>query len=265
MRILQTHVDYIEYEPIKKELKSAEDVEMKKTRVENALVLFTSVEKGDDPSVGKKAIDEVNEFAGKIKCGRVLVYPFAHLSRDLSKPSEAMEVLEAMVKRAEELGLEVSRAPFGWNKAMEMKVKGHPMAEQSKVFSTEGVGGEKISEAIKAEEKITSSWHIFEPSGKLSAASGFDFSGSANLKKFVGYEIEKVRAVHQMPPHITLMKKLEMVDNEPGSDPGNFKFLPKGRIVKALLEQWVTQKTVDYGAMEVETPIMYDYEHPALK
>jgi threonyl-tRNA synthetase len=61
------------------------------------------------------------------------------------------------------------------------------------------------------------------------------------------------------------MKKLEMVDYEEGSDPGNLRYLPKGRLVKGLLEDYVTRKTVDYGAMEVETPVMYDYEHPVLK
>jgi len=39
----------------------------------------------------------------------------------------------------------------------------------------------------------------------------------------------------------------------------------KGFDVKSLLEEYVTEKTIDYGAMEIETPIMYDCEHPALK
>ncbi|HEX2923139.1 MAG TPA: threonine--tRNA ligase, partial [Chloroflexota bacterium] len=35
-------------------------------------------------------------------------------------------------------------------------------------------------------------------------------------------------------------------------------------LVKRLLEQHVTRMVVGYGAMEVETPILYDYNHPAL-
>ena len=61
------------------------------------------------------------------------------------------------------------------------------------------------------------------------------------------------------------MRKLELVDYEPGSDPGNFRFFPKGKMIKSLIEEWVGNKMSDYGAMEVETPIMYDYEHPVLK
>ena len=43
------------------------------------------------------------------------------------------------------------------------------------------------------------------------------------------------------------------------------KYQAKGRLMKSLLERWISDKTARYGAMEVETPIMYDYEHPALK
>ena len=61
------------------------------------------------------------------------------------------------------------------------------------------------------------------------------------------------------------MRSLELVDYEPASDPGNFRYYPKGRMVKALLEEYVTGMVHDYGGMEVETPIMYSLEHPTLK
>jgi threonyl-tRNA synthetase len=64
---------------------------------------------------------------------------------------------------------------------------------------------------------------------------------------------------------VELMRRLELVDYEPGSDPGNMRYYPKGRLVKSLLENYVLDKASDMGAMEVETPIMYDMEHPTLK
>jgi threonyl-tRNA synthetase len=67
-----------------------------------------------------------------------------------------------------------------------------------------------------------------------------------------------------MPPHVLLMKRLEIADYEMGSDPGNIRWYPKGRLIKSLLEQFVTAKMNEYGAMEVETPIMYDFHHPSL-
>jgi threonyl-tRNA synthetase len=60
------------------------------------------------------------------------------------------------------------------------------------------------------------------------------------------------------------MKRLEIADYEAGSDPGNIRWYPKGRMIKSLLEQYVTSRVAAYGAMEVETPIMYDFNHPSL-
>ena len=93
----------------------------------------------------------------------------------------------------------------------------------------------------------------------------FKFKGHVNLQKFSQYEIKKTRAVTVMPPHVPLMKRLEIADYEPGSDPGNIRWYPKGRMIKSLLEQYVTNRVAAYGGMEVETPIMYDFNHPSLK
>ncbi|MBI2084271.1 MAG: hypothetical protein HYT70_01495 [Candidatus Aenigmarchaeota archaeon] len=88
MRILQSHADFIEYEPTKREIKQAEEVTKKKYRLKDVVVLFVSVEDSDDESVGKKAIDDVKNFLGKVKCKKILIYPFAHLSRDLANPNQ---------------------------------------------------------------------------------------------------------------------------------------------------------------------------------
>jgi len=131
---------------------------------------------------------------------------------------------------------------------------------------------QEVSEALKAEEKMASEWHILDLDGKLhkleiknGKISGFDFKHHPNLEKFAKYEMAKVRVYDQEPPHIQLMKKLEMVDFEEGSDPGNLRYYPAGRFVKKMLETYVTRKVVQYGGMEIETPIMYDYNHPSLK
>ena len=61
-----------------------------------------------------------------------------------------------------------------------------------------------------------------------------------------------------------MMQSLELVDYEPASDSGNFRWYPKGRMIKGLLEQHINNIVRDIGGMQVETPIMYDIEHPAL-
>ncbi|MCW1296604.1 MAG: threonine--tRNA ligase [Candidatus Parvarchaeota archaeon] len=130
---------------------------------------------------------------------------------------------------------------------------------------------EIISEALKAEERLKSYWYILTEEGKLypikiegNDVTGFDFKNYENLKKFARYEMAKVRASEKEPPHIALMKKLELVNFEHGSDPGNLRYYPNGRLIKKLLERFVSQKVIEYGGMEVETPVMYDFKHPVL-
>jgi threonyl-tRNA synthetase len=148
MRILQQHLDFIEYEPIGKEISSAEDIpDKKKQRYEEIIALFVSVEPGDDDEVAKKAVEGTKSFLEKLKVNRIIIYPYAHLSPDLARPKDALEVLKKMEAYAKEAGLETYRAPFGWNKAFQIKVKGHPLAEQSRVYSAAAVA----SAAPKAE------------------------------------------------------------------------------------------------------------------
>jgi len=42
-------------------------------------------------------------------------------------------------------------------------------------------------------------------------------------------------------------------------------YYPKGRLIKSLIEEYVTKRVIDYGGMEVETPIMYDMNNPILE
>ena len=265
MRILQLHSDFIEYKPIKKEVAMAEEAEKKTSRLEDLVVLFTSVEEGDDEAVAKRAVDEVKVALEKLGAKRILIYPYAHLSSNLAKPSNALRILKVMEKYAKEAGIETHRTPFGWNKQFSLSIKGHPLAEQLRVIAPgKKKEEERVSEAVKAEETLKSTWFIMEPNGKMTPVEKFNFKGHEMLEKFAKYEMAKVRAVQQVPPHVTLMKKLGLTDYEFASDPGNFRWPPKGRLVKALLERYVTQTVTEYGGMEVETPIMYDFNHPSL-
>jgi len=267
MRMLQLHSNFIEYKPIQKEIAIAEEAEKKPVRYEEIVVLFTAVEEGDDGAVAQNAIDEVQAFLKNIKVNRILIYPYAHLSSNLAKPTEALKIVKTMEARAKDKDIETYRAPFGWNKEFTISTKGHPLAEQFRVFLTTEVKEkkeEKVSEAVKAEEKLESFWYILQPDGEMTPVGEFNFKDYENLQKFANYETSKVRASQQMPPHVTLMKRLEIADYEAGSDSGNIRWYPKGRLIKSLLEQFVTARMVEYGAMEVETPVMYDLHHPSL-
>ncbi|ASJ12101.1 threonine--tRNA ligase [Thermococcus thioreducens] len=271
MRMLLIHSDYLEYEVKDRALKNPEPIseEQKKGRLDEVLAVFISVEKVDETNpeeVVEKALTEIKDVAGQVKANRVFVYPFAHLSSELAKPDVALDVLRKLEERLRDEGFEVKRAPFGYYKAFKLSCKGHPLAELSRTIVPTGeVKAEEVPEALKKEEELVSYWYILTPEGELIDVDKFDFTGHENLRKFANYEISKSRIADREPPHVRIMLDHELVDYEPGSDPGNLRYYPKGRLIKGLLEQYVTEKVVEYGAMEVETPIMYDFEHPALE
>ncbi len=265
VRILQLHCDSIEYTPTKKEIKSAEeDVSTDTTRLEELVVAFVAVEKDDDSSVAQDAISQIKNSMEKIGCKKLLLYPYAHLSSNLASPNLAMSLLKEMESSASEL--DVSHSPFGWTKSYKVQVKGHPLAESSKVITKETLSSqdEVTSEALKSESKIKSYWYIMSPDGSMTPMSEFNFSNHQKLEILSKYESAKKRSVDEPPPHVALMKKMAIADYESASDQGNMRFFPNGRLIKSLIEQYVTARVKEYGGYEVETPIMYDSHHPSM-
>lgn len=279
MQLLLIHSDFIEYE-VKKSTPVAEKIEddVRSGRMEEALTAFTAVEKPDEASpqyVIDKAAEAIASVAGQVKTSSIMLYPYAHLSSNLSSPKTAVDVLKGLEDALKSKGYEVKRSPFGWYKAFTIKCKGHPLSELSRTIRPEGVEtvtisapaekAEVVSEAIKNEEKLKSFFYVLDTDGVLKDPKSFDYKGHDKLAAFVDYEMAKKRAVDRVPPHVELMKRMEIADYEPGSDPGNMRFYPKGRMMKSLLESFVLNEAYKKGAMEVETPIMYDMEHPTLK
>jgi threonyl-tRNA synthetase len=303
MRVIQLHSDFIEYTPVRKEIEQAEEnISNDKVRLEDLVVILTAVEKGDNEKVVYEAVEEIKKYLNTVKSEKLLIYPYAHLSSNLASPKEAFEILRLFENTARNFLQDVYRAPFGWTKAFNIKVKGHPLAENAKEIKSSDSGvsrrikvkeqyahglppsfkeesapksqtaqeEEKISIALKAEEKLESSWYIFDTrtqsnESKLIPISEYQFKkDQVNLRKLASYELQKKRAVDEQPPHVKVMKKLGIADYEPASDVGNMRYYPKGKLIKSLIEQYVTTKVIEYGAMEVETPIMYDSKHPSM-
>jgi threonyl-tRNA synthetase len=266
LQLLLIHSDFIEFET-KRPTKFAEKIEetAKKGRLEEALCAFIAVEKfdvEDQDAVVEEGAKQISDVAEQVHAKKIMLYPYAHLSPNLSDPDTAVKILKGLQQTLSG-DYEVVRAPFGWYKAFTLSCKGHPLSELSRTIKLGE--GEVVSQALKSEAKAVSYWKIMDLDGTMVDANKFDLAGHENLGKFTQYEIAKSRAVDAVPPHVELMRRLELVDYEPGSDSGNMRYYPKGRLIKALIESYVLDKATDMGAMEVETPIMYDMEHPTLK
>ena len=285
MRLLQLHAEFMEYEPVEEELNDAEkDISKSKTRLESLIVVFVSVEKGDNKIIIEKAIEEIKNYTENLKVNRILIYPYSHLSSHLASPKFAFDIIKELETKLRKIINEVNRAPFGWTKGFNIKVKGHPLAENFKVisdmqFPIKGkdeifqkedlnqlvLDTEPISFALKSEERQQSVWFILDTNGVLTPLEEFKSEKNSNLKRFVEYETSKRRSSDEQPPHVGLMKKMAIADYEPASDAGNMRYYPKGRLMKSLIEQFVTNNVLEYGGIEVETPIMYDTKHPSME
>jgi len=238
MKILQLHSDYIEYEPVKKEAPNAEDVSKVKTRLDDILVLMTCVEKGDDASVGKAAVDDATKFMKTMKVERVILYPYAHLSSELSDPATALAVMKEMEAYAKSLKLDVVRAPFGWTKKFTIAAKGHPMAEQLHSYGKSGKEA-KPSAPKSVEREIT----------KLDEKS-------LDEKKAVMFRAAKIDA-NELPPndHRVIGQQMDLYSFHDAA-PGMPFFHNNGMVViNELLKYW-KELHKQGGYIEAKTPII---------
>ncbi|MBM3228769.1 threonine--tRNA ligase, partial [Candidatus Pacearchaeota archaeon] len=152
MKTLNLHVDYIKFKPLKKALNTVEplsELDKKEKLVKEALVVLTAVEKTDilNEILIKKFIDSIKDIAKQVNTKRIVLYPYAHLSSNLSSPEIAMKILMTSEKELSKQNFEVIRAPFGYYKEFELKVKGHPLSELSREIGIEErIKKEKIEE-----------------------------------------------------------------------------------------------------------------------
>lgn len=142
MKTLNLHCDYIKFKALKKALKSIDEIAPNQKldgELKECLVVMIAVENGDSMAVVKELINSIKKISSDVKTKNIVLYPYAHLSSNLGKPDLAMEILNKAEKQLKDFN--VVKAPFGYYKTFELKVKGHPLAELSREFKVK-VGNE---------------------------------------------------------------------------------------------------------------------------
>ncbi|KQC05707.1 MAG: threonine--tRNA ligase [Methanoculleus sp. SDB] len=258
MRILLIHSDHISYEARKKTPVAEEEISPADA-LDEALTAFCAVEAGDEENpadIIARTADEIAETAGKLNTDRVMVYPYAHLSSDLSSPDVAVRVLRGIEERLKSTtSLTVKRAPFGWYKAFSLVCKGHPLSELSRTITP--------GEESAAEKKVVEhEFFVLTPDGERKEPA--EFLGSGDLGLLITKETGLAVPAGGEPLHVELMRAKELVDYEPRSDVGHHRWMPKGKLVRDLLADYVLSLVLDYGGMPVETPVMYDLADRAI-
>jgi threonyl-tRNA synthetase len=256
MRLLLIHSDYIEYEA-KKKTKMAEEGGVLADREEDALTVFSAVESVDQEDIEgviAQAIDEIKKTAGQVHTEKIVIYPYAHLSSDLAPANVAVPALNAIKDGLTAEGFAVKRAPFGWYKSFKISCKGHPLSELSKTIVPGGEEGEAIS-IKKGKKEVTHDWFVLTPDGK--SHDYHEYLDNTPFGCLVKKELGVAEPTGGEPAHVGLMRAKELVDYEPASDVGCLRWMPKGKLVRDLLADYVLTILLPYGATPVETPVMY--------
>ena len=114
-----------------------------------------SVDEANLEETIEKTVSEIEKVAAQVKTNRIMLYPYAHLSSDLSSPKVAVQVLKR-IETALSGKYEVKRAPFGWYKAFSISCKGHPLSELSRSIRPEATAkpADKVEETGEKEEVV---------------------------------------------------------------------------------------------------------------
>jgi len=253
MQLLLIHSDNIEYSAQKKTPVAEEEI-IPQDSLDEALTVFCAVESIDEDDIEgtvKKAVAEILETSKKLGTKNIMLYPYAHLSSDLSSPKAAVEVLKKMEAGCLcEEDYTIKRAPFGWYKSFKLSCKGHPLSELSRTITPGDV------EEKPEKKKVTHEFFVMTPEGEVKDYK--DYADNSPLGMLIKKETGMSKESGKEPIHVSLMRSKELVDYEPLSDVGQHRWMPKGKLVRDLLGDYVLGLVLDYGGMPVETPVMYD-------
>jgi threonyl-tRNA synthetase len=195
---------------------------------------------------------------------KVLVYPWAHLSKFLSSDDSAMNVCPRIAEILKERGIEAGYSPFGWYKSFKVNCIGHEVAEMYR----------DVKLYIQPEEHIMNAeFKVLLPSGeeepiqynKDETIKPLNSLDDEDFFLFIKSELGSRRAdKSEEPVHISVMKELELVDFDPNSDKGIFRWYTKGMIMRNIIKNYIEGRLIDYGALLVDTPIMYTVKNKKL-
>lgn len=110
------------------------------TQVSEALIVLSSVERGDEHApelVAVRASAEIVKLAGQLKVSTVVLHPFAHLFAELGPPESAIDVLSRTQQKLNESELHAIRTPFGWFNTLQIDAKGHPLSRVARIVTAE--------------------------------------------------------------------------------------------------------------------------------
>ncbi|MDT7969147.1 MAG: threonine--tRNA ligase [Vulcanisaeta sp.] len=248
MRLLFIHAEDFSYQVRDKAVENPEPLtpDLERGSAKNVLVVFMSVEEGDseDPSYISYVTDQILDVLNRVKASQVVLYPYAHLSPNLASPSKALGVLLAVYNNLREKSpVPVSRAPFGYYKAFDIKCYGHPLSELSKSLSPTMVTTQAKQQVVSRDYYV-----VLTPNGEEYDATKYQFKpGEEDLMALVEKEVlRKELEGGGEPRYIDYCRKFGF-EWEPMSDAGHMRYGPAATLMMELVEDYAWKLANELG------------------
>ncbi|MDT7862836.1 MAG: threonine--tRNA ligase [Vulcanisaeta sp.] len=248
MRLLFIHAEDFSYQVRDKAVENPEPLtpDLERGSAKNVLVVFMSVEEGDseDPSYISYVTDQILDVLNRVKASQIVLYPYAHLSPNLASPSKALGVLLAVYNNLREKSpVPVSRAPFGYYKAFDIKCYGHPLSELSKSLSPTMVTTQAKQQVVSRDYYV-----VLTPNGEEYDATKYQFKpGEEDLMALVEKEVlRKELEGGGEPRYIDYCRKFGF-EWEPMSDAGHMRYGPAATLMMELVEDYAWKLANELG------------------
>lgn len=101
------------------------DILDEKQSAHDCILTFVTIEEGDSTVHYDKLINEILKFTIDTKHENVFLCPFAHLSKNLASPKDAIVLINYMMERLKSL-VNLSEGHFGSDKEVLLHSYGHP-------------------------------------------------------------------------------------------------------------------------------------------
>ena len=229
MKTLNLHCDYIKWKGLKKALKTIDEIapnQELENSSEECLAVLISIEKDDNSKTSKETVKSIVDIAKQVKTKNIVLYPYAHLSSNLGNPKLAIKLMSEIENSLKSYS--VKKAPFGYYKSFELKVKGHPLSELSREFHIEGSEQEaEDSEEIK----------------RL-------------VKKLSKVKMQAKAAENGLKSNVELGRDLDLYTISDVVGGGLPLLTPKGTTIKREIERFIVDEELKRGYLHTSTPIM---------
>ena len=276
MKVLFLHSDFLHVKVTRRAIEDAEDIKEKEYNFPESLVCFIAIEENDKDieSCSEEFSRNVEEISNKIGVKRIVLYPYVHLTNKPSDPRTALEIIKRSEEILKEKGFEVYRVPFGWYKEFNIKVKGHPLAELSRVIYPK-----------KKEKKINKIYVILFPNGEDYVILGedkdkifvskWDTKENKEIKKDLFNKeflalIEKEALgksfeEHKENPIRDSLKKFG-IEWENLSDYGHLRYKPYAALMIDLISDYSIEisKKLDFPVYVIKGTNMFDLKDSAI-